>query len=158
MTASRAGTQITLSYSAAAGANANRVGVYANVAGAKTETWYPTWQMLSGGTSPTKWRVDLNFGALTDIGGSPVPTNAVRKMRWTYAAGLQSNAFQRSEFQVTVSNWTVTGTNRSYQIAGPGSRRIEDDSADATYSGNWTESRGNFSGGSIRYATLPGAS
>ena len=157
MTASRAGTQITLQYLAAAGANANRVGVYANVAGAKTESWHPSWQLLSGGTSPTKWRIDLNFGSLTDIAGATVPTGAVRRMRWTYSADLKAGAFVRSEFLVTVSNWTVTGTNRGYLVAGPGSRRIEDHSPDLSYTGSWTESRGNFSGGSIRYATAPGS-
>ena len=89
---------------------------------------------------------------------STVPTNAVRKLRWTYAADLQAGAFTRSEFQVVVSNWTVTGANRGYVIAGPGSRRIEDDSSEIIYSGQWTESKGNYSGGSIRYATVPGAS
>ena len=56
----------------------------------------------------------------------PIPTNVIRKMRWTYAADLQAGAFVRSEFQVVVANWTVTGTNRTYSVAGPGSRRVED--------------------------------
>ena len=69
----------------------------------------------------------------------PIPTNTIRKMRWTYAADLQAGAFARSEFQVVVSNWTVTGTNRTYSVAGPGSLRIEDDDAAMAYSGTWTE-------------------
>src|SRR5436190_22547241 len=100
MTASHAGTQITLRAAASAGANANRIGVYANVAGAGTESWHPASQNLSGGTSPTKWSVALNFGSLVDVNGVTVPTNAVRKLRWTYAADLQKSAFLRSEFQV----------------------------------------------------------
>ena len=57
----------------------------------------------------------------------PVPMNAVRKMRWTWAADLQAGDFVRSEFAVTVSNWTVNGSNRNYQVAGVGSWRVEDD-------------------------------
>jgi hypothetical protein len=157
LTATRAGTQITLRAAASAGANANRIGVYANVAGAKTENWHPVWQTMSGGTSPSKWRVSLDFGSLVDIDGVAVPTNAVRKLRWTYAADLQMGEFTRSEFDAVVSNWTVTGTNRSYTIAGPESRRIEDDASEIIYTGQWSESKGNYSGGSIRYATVPGA-
>src|SRR5205823_9803681 len=82
---------------------------------------------------------------------------SVRKMRWTYAADFQTGAYERSEFQVTVSNWTVTGTRLRYQVAGKQSKRVEDDCADLVYSGAWNTSRGNFSGGSIRYTTVNGA-
>jgi hypothetical protein len=34
-------------------------------------------------------------------------------------------------------NWTVTGTGRTYSIAGPGSRRINDDAPGVLYSGVW---------------------
>ena len=44
-----------------------------------------------------------------------------------------------------------------YSVAGPGSRRIEDDSAELVYDGAWSEARGNYSGGSIRWTTTPGA-
>ena len=57
----------------------------------------------------------------------PVPA-PIRKLRWTYSADLQAGAYVRSEFQVVVSNWTVTGSGRGYSIAGPGSQRIEDNS------------------------------
>ena len=157
MTASRQETLITLRYLESAGANANRIGIYANVSGAQTESWEPTWQLLSGGTSPERWRISLEFGALVDINGVSVPSSAVRKLRWTYAADVQTAAFMRTEFEVVVSNWTVTGTNRNYLVSGPGSRRIEDDYRELTYSGVWTEARGNFSGGSIRHTTAPGA-
>ncbi|MGH9722013.1 MAG: hypothetical protein ACRD8O_17535, partial [Bryobacteraceae bacterium] len=86
MSASLSGARITLQMrDATTGANANRMGVYANVSGAKTESWSPSWQNLSGGTSPTKWRISINFGSLTDTNGVPVPATAVRKLRWTYA-------------------------------------------------------------------------
>src|SRR5439155_27302699 len=79
----------------------------------------------------------------------------VRKLRWTYAADLQAAAFERSEFQVVVSNWTVTGTGRAYAVAGPGSRRIEDNAAEVHYSGTWTAPTGNFSGGTIHLSSTP---
>ncbi|MGH9662676.1 MAG: hypothetical protein ACRD96_29265, partial [Bryobacteraceae bacterium] len=166
MEATRSGAQITLHYVGAGqtmansttGHNGNRIGIYGNVSGAQTESWSPAWQKMSGGTSPTKWRVSLNFASLTDINSVAVPTTAVRKMRWTYAADQQTGHFVRSEFQAQVTNWTVTGTNRAYAVAGPGSRRIEDDRAELAFTGTWTESRGNFSGGSLRFATATGAS
>src|ERR1035441_6994580 len=73
------------------------------------------------------------------------------------AADLQSGNFARSEFEVAVTNWSVSGTKLQYSFAGTGSRRIEDDSAAVAYAGNWTESRGNYSGGSIRWTNTPGA-
>jgi len=156
MTASRTGARIRLTARQALGANGNRIGVYALVSGAKTESWTPEWQKLNGGVSPTKWRVNLNLGALVDMDGNPVPMSAVRKMRWTYAADLQGGAYQRSEFEVQVTNWVVTGTNRGYLVAGRGSRRIEDSGAEVNYTGTWSSSRGNFSGGSIHQTDTPG--
>ncbi len=158
MRAAAAGNRITLQWAAEAGANGNRIGVYGNVAGACTESWQPGWQTLSGGTSPSKWRVTLDFKSLRDQNGVAIPTEAVRKMRWTWAADIQPGGFARSDFEVKISNWTVTGTGRRYQVAGPGSLRFEDDSGRMAYAGQWSESRGNFSGGSIRHTTHAGAS
>src|SRR5574341_536886 len=63
MTAARTAARIRLT-SVTPGANGDRIGVYGFVAGAKTEAWMPGWQRLSGGTSPTKWRITLPFAAL----------------------------------------------------------------------------------------------
>ncbi len=158
MTATKVGTRIRLTRAGNAGANGNRVGVYSFVSGAMTEAWNEPWQRLSGGTSPTRWRIDLDFANLHDVNGVLVPTTNVRKMRWTYSADVQEGAFERSEFQVTVSNWTVTGANRSYAVAGPGSRRIEDGDPECTYTGSWAIEKGNYSGGTIRWTSSAGAS
>jgi hypothetical protein len=152
MTAVGDGVKITLTYvgtGPASGANGNRIGAYTYSSGSRTEVWDALSRQLAGGTSPTKWRTALPFASLQDPALGVVPVNKVRKVRWTYSADLQSGAFVRSEFQVVVSNWTVTGSGRGYSIAGPGSRRIEDDSDDAIYTGAWSNSIGNFSGGTI---------
>jgi hypothetical protein len=164
--ASAGGTQITLTYTAGVGENANRIGVYGTVHGAATETWSPGWALFTGGTSPSQWQVNLNFGALQGYVDPDrtqlvsVPTSRVRKIRWTWAAGLQPGNFQRTEFCVVVTDWTVAGSNILYQVAGPGSRRIEDDSTAIAYSpaSLWSTGIGNFSGGSIHWTTSPGSS
>ena len=94
------------------------------------------WAMFSGGVSPARWRVDLDFGNLTDTDGQTVTTTNVRRMRWTWAADLQFEAFERSEFEVVISNWQVSGNETRHRVAGPGSRRIEDDCAEVVYSGH----------------------
>ena len=146
-----------LTYHGAPGSNGNRIGVYGTVQGARTETWAPAAATFSGGVSPERWKVELDFSALRDTTNAVVPTTHVRKMRWTWGADLQSGNFARSEFAVAVTNWSVSGTNLQYSVAGTGSRRIEDDSAAVAYEGHWVEARGNYSGGSIRWTDTPGA-
>lgn len=135
------------------GANGNRIGVYGFVAGSGSMAWSPWWQRFSGGVSPDRWQVTLPFDSLVDETGRAVLVHEVRKMRWTYAAELQLGAFERSEFDVAVSGWSVTGAGRRYRVAGPGTQRVEDDSPEAVYSGSWSEAKGNFSGGTIHFTT-----
>ncbi|MBK7927511.1 MAG: hypothetical protein IPJ98_08460 [Bryobacterales bacterium] len=139
------------------GANGNRVGAYGFVSGARTEVWLVGSGRFSGGISPTKWRVTIPFGNLTALDGRVVPTQHVRKMRWTYAAEFQVGEYARSEFGVTVSNWTVSGTARSYSVTGVQGQRLEDEEPLWRYSGAWQSAIGNFSGGTIRYSTVAGA-
>ena len=141
------------------GLNGNRIGLYTYVSGAGTENWDVGSQQFSGGTSPTKWRYTLHFGNLLDRDGvTVVPTTAVRKLRWTYAAELQSGAYERSEFEAVISNWTVTGTNRPYKVAGQGSQRFEVDSSEVAFNGTWHLQKGNYSGGSLKLTIEPQAS
>lgn len=152
------------------GVNGNRIGIYTLNSGSGTMSWNVASQTMSGGTSPSKWRISLPFaglqGTIVPLFGEAadntlhaVPASGVRRMRWTYSASMQAGAFERSEFEVSITNWTVTGTNRNYRIAGPGSRRINDDDLKSiTYSGAWTPQRPfNFSAGTIRYTTANGA-
>lgn len=168
------GTTITITYVgiglptptlSTTGANGNFIGVYSYVSGSETEAWDAASKQFSGGTSPSQWQITLPFASLTGsvVGSSDpslvaVPVNAVRKLRWTYSADLQAGAFVRSEFQVVVSNWSVTGSGLGYSIAGPGSHRIEDDSKQLLYTGTWNSGSGNFSGGSIHYTNVPTSS
>ena len=157
VSATASGTHIVLTWHGAPGSNGNRIGVYGTVHGSCTESWAPSAANFTGGVSPERWRVALDFSALVDKDGVALPPlTKVRKMRWTWAADLQSGNFARSEFAVAVTNWSVSGTNVQYSVAGTGSRRIEDDAAVA-YEGPWTEARGNYSGGSIRWTDTPGA-
>ncbi len=139
------------------GVNGNRIGAYAYVTGSSL-AWDKQWGRLQGGTSPSRWRIALDFSSITDQNGIAVPTTQVRKMRWTYAADLQYGEFVRSEFAVRVRNWSVSGSRLGYSVAGPGSRRIEDDSSEVAYTGTWSKSAGNFSGGTIHQTTEHGAS
>jgi hypothetical protein len=137
------------------GEEGNWLGIVAGVSGAETEQWVPTSQTMSGGQSPTQWQIDLDFSALQGFAESDpeeivdIPMDRVRKMRWTYSAALQPADFERTEFEVAITNWSVTGTNRNYKVAGPGSRRQEDDDPTASYGGTWTVGTGNFSAGTI---------
>jgi hypothetical protein len=164
MSASTDGSRITLTYAGMPGSNGNRVGVYGTVHGAGTESWLgdngSAAAMLRGGVSPQTWRVSLNFANLADANGTTIPASNlrnVRKLRWTWAADQQQGTFERTEFSVVIANWNVTGTNLTYSVAGPGSRRIEDDNTAVTYTGSWSEERGNYSGGSIHLGTVPGS-
>lgn len=158
VTASANGPQITLTYNLQPGSNGNRIGIYGTVSGAQTETWSPAWAMFSGGVSPQQWQINLDFGNLTDNTQAKVPTQNVRKVRWTWAADLQMGNYQGGEFAVSVTNWQVTGSNVAYSVAGPRSQRIEDDSAQVSYTGSWDMQTGNYSGGSIHHATTPSSS
>ncbi len=159
VTAAASGAAITLTYLGAPGSNGNRVGVYGTVHGAGTESWSPAFGLFNGGQSPAAWQIDLDLGNLVDVNGATVVTTGVRKLRWTWAADVQPADFVRSEFSVVVSNWTVTGSNLGYNVAGPGSQRIEDTATDqVTYNRPWSNALGNFSGGSIHWTTAPGDS
>lgn len=173
MTASRSGNTIHIEYIGAVGANGNRWPLYTYAmsasGGASTMSWDATSKTFSGGTSPTKWSVTLDFSSLQGYWDPDYTTlhdvvhpEKIRKLRWTYAADLQTGAYTRSEFQVQVSNWAVTGTNRAYAVAGTGSRRIEDHSPEVAYSGSWSAlggmTRGNYSGGTIHRTTTVGDS
>jgi len=166
MIAKRHGGSITLMYvgesggvrSSAAnsitGANGNRVGVYGHATPGSGLYWEVFAHTLTDGVSPSKWKFQFDFSALMDENGAIVPMNRVRKIRWTYAAAFQCSEYVRSEFAVKITNWTVTGTQLRYRVAGPGSRRIDCRDKNVQYFGfSWGSFvRGNYSDGHIRWS------
>jgi hypothetical protein len=145
------------------GANGNRITVY-GFATSGQAVWHQPFVMFSGGQFPSKYRFNIDFSSLTGhTDGSPsktiaVPTQNVRKLRWTWAADLQPGSFEQVEYSTVISNWTVTGNNRICSVAGLGSRRIEDTDSPAVYTGSWSTAAGNYSGSRIHQTATPGAS
>jgi hypothetical protein len=88
---------------------------------------------LTGGSSDgVTWHVTADFSTLgwTDL----------QKLWITFAPALANGAaYATTEWQVHVTNWTVVDTagHRALPVAGPGSVRIEEDSAWVARSGYW---------------------
>jgi hypothetical protein len=147
------------------GANGNRITIYGFCTSGQA-VWQARSATFSGGQFPSKYSFNIDFNNLighTDGNASQmvhVPTNNVRKLRWTWAADLQPGSFEQLEYSTVISNWTVTGTNRIYSVAGPGSRRIEDTDAAVLYRDPslWSTSVGNYSGSRIHQTSVPSAS
>jgi hypothetical protein len=160
------------------GANGNRITVY-GFSQVGPSVWAEPAVLFSGGQFPGRYQVNVNFGSLAgyyfDASNNrqtvTIPTTQVRKLRWTWSADLQPNRFQQTEFQVNISQWTVTGSNRQYVVAGPGSRRIEDTDLSIQYSGNWSQppaltdnssvwpmQSGNYSNSKIHFSRTTGDS
>ena len=154
-TATSSGNSVTITWKAGPnygqllGANGNRITVYGFEEG-NSVCWQNPSSVFSGGQFPSKYQVNIDFSQLKATQG--IPTDRVRKLRWTWSADLQADSFSQSEFQVVVSNWAVTG-NAGYTVAGTGSRRIEDTDTAATYSGTWQVESGNYSGSRIHGTT-----
>ncbi len=175
-TASATGTSVTVTWvgsglnTGKTGSDGNRISIYGFTNSGATESWAAPFVTLAGGAFPGAYQVTLNFGNLQGYRDEPlnqsawgaVPTQAVRKLRWTWAADLQPGSFDRTEFQVLISNWQVTGTGGQWYVAGPGSRRLDDTAAVLLPSGTaggtaWATGFGNYYGGSISYTTVLGA-
>ena len=151
----------TTAYPQLLGANGNRVTVY-GFAQDGVPVWAQPSVPFSGGTFPTVYQISIDFSKLvgyTDEDPNSiisVPTTSVRKLRWTWAADMQPGNFKQTEFQVTISDWAVIGTNSAYSVAGPGSRRIEDTDQSVVYIGPWSTEAGNYSGSKIHVSYTPG--
>ena len=145
------------------GSNGNRMSMY-GFAQYGVSVWQAPAATFSGGAFPSVYQVTLDFGNLsgtTDADPTnlqPVPTTNVRKVRWTWSADLQNNEFSQTEFQITISDWSVIGTNQTYSFAGPGSRRVEDTDSAVTFTGSWQLQTGNYSGSKIHVTSNPGDS
>jgi hypothetical protein len=145
------------------GANGNRITAYGFSTSGQA-VWQQSFVMFSGGRFPSRYSFNIDFSSLTGhTDGNPsetvaVPTKNVRKLRWTWAADLQPGSFEQVEYSTVISNWTITGNNRIYSVAGLGSRRIEDTDSPAVYTGSWSTGAGNYSGSRIHLTPNPGDS
>jgi hypothetical protein len=170
-TATSTGASVTVTWSGyeatsgKTGANGNRITIYGFTSAGATGSWASPTVTLTGGAFPPTYTVSIDFGNLSgyqDVSLTGtwmlVPTTSVRKMRWTWAADLQPGSFARTEYQVVVANWQVTGTDRQWYVAGPGSRRLEDSGSSVAYSGTWlAPTQGNYSGNWIHSTQQTGA-
>lgn len=137
MSAVASGTQITLTWEGFAGsllgkgANGNRIGVSGTVSGWRTESWDIEFQCLAEGKSPDKWHIAIDSSSLTQT--------RIQKMWLTFAPDIQRQTFAQYSFSVAVTGWTVTDVNgkRALKVAGPGSVRLEENSAWVARAGYW---------------------
>jgi hypothetical protein len=159
-TATSNGASITVmwkagpNWAALRGGNGNRITMY-GFAENGAQCWAQPAATFSGGQFPSQYQITIDFGALLSQQG--IPTNNVRKLRWTWAADLQPGVFTQTEFQINISNWSVTGNDATYFVAGPGSRRLEDTDTSATYTGAWDMQQGNYSGSRIHHSATMGS-
>lgn len=95
------------------------------------------------------WHVSVDFSALG--------IERIRQMWLTFAPPIPEGvAFGGGEWEAIFSSWQVTGANRSLQVAGSGSVRVEETDAWCTYTGTWATESGFYSKGFAR-ATSNGA-
>ena len=97
------------------------------------------WNLSGGSSDNVSWHVHIDFTALG--------WSSVDKVWWTIAPALpERQAYQSTEWQMVVTNWTVASTpasQRALNVAGPGSVRIEEDSTWVSTSGYWEAAPGN---------------
>lgn len=134
------------------GRDGNMIGLYSQANNPSRLSISPGEQKLSGGSSDATWRVRLNFAALG--------LGQIRQMWLTFAPELADSApFVDREWQATFTNWTVSGSGRELQVAGPGSVRIEDSDSWCVYTGSsWGVETGFYSKGFAKRAAVEGDS
>lgn len=97
------------------------------------------WNLSGSSSDNVSWHVRIDFTALG--------WNNVDKVWWTIAPALPNDqAYQPTEWQIVVTNWTVTSNpagKRALKVAGPGSVRIEEDSTWVSTDGCWEPAPGN---------------
>ena len=138
LTAAVSGSNLVIT--AAPGADGNMIAFYQtdNTGGARLYFTASNWDLGGGSSDNVSWHVHIDFSTL---GWSNVD-----KVWWTIAPALPAGqAYQSTEWQMVVTNWTVTDSagKRPLKVAGPGSVRIEEDSTWVGTSGYWESAPGN---------------
>lgn len=158
ITATAVGANITVT-AAKAGIDGNMIRLYCQSKNANLtiDCAGVDFGQLTGGSSAATWRVVIDFDALAISMADPDLTS-IRQAWMTLAPPLADSAATGDlEFSAVFTNWTVTGSNKALQVAGPGSVRVEDSDSWCTYSGSsWDLEAGFFSLGFARRATTPG--
>ncbi|HJX53492.1 MAG TPA: hypothetical protein VJ801_12065, partial [Polyangia bacterium] len=118
------------------GADGNMVAFYQTDNNASSRLYFTAanWNLSGGSSDNVSWHVHIDFSTL---GWSNVD-----KVWWTIAPALPNGqAYQPTEWQMVVTNWTVTdsGSKRPLKVAGPGSVRIEEDNPWVARSGYWED-------------------
>lgn len=132
LSAAASGKQITIT--AEPGADGNAVTFY-ELHGSQNLYFSPSSVQLAGGSSDNvPWHISVDFSFLgwTDL----------TKLWLTFAPALaNSAAYAPTEWQVNVTNWSVTDPNgvRALKVAGPGSVRIEEDNPWVVRAGYWED-------------------
>jgi hypothetical protein len=126
---------------AAPGADGNMVAFYQTDNNSSSRLFFTAsnWNLSGGSSDNVSWHVRIDFTALG--------WNNADKVWWTIAPALPNHqAYQPTEWQMVVTNWTVTSNpagKRALKVAGPGSVRIEEDSTWVSTSGYWEPAPGN---------------
>ena len=151
--ASAAGSEITIS--AEPGGDGNMVTFYELHKNANLFFTPAAVELSGGGSDNVPWHVHADFSLLG--------WNDIQKLWLTFAPALANGCgYGETEWNVVVSNWTVTGAaeTRALKVAGANSVRIEEDDAWVAYSGFWEpspEAKGVFSEGRARRASQTNA-
>ena len=132
LSAAASGNQITIT--AEPGADGNMLAFYELHSSANLYFTPAAVQLAGGSSDNVKWHITTDFSALgwTDI----------QKLWITFAPALaNSAAYAPTEWQVSVTNWTLTdpGGVRPLKVAGPGSVRIEEDNPWVVCAGYWED-------------------
>jgi hypothetical protein len=138
LTATVSGSNLVIT--AAPGADGNFVRFYQTDNNSSSRLYFTSnnWSLSGGSSDNVSWHVHIDFSTLG--------WNNVDKVWWTIAPALPlGQAYQPTEWQMVVTNWTVTDSagKRALKVAGPGSVRIEEDSTWVSTSGYWEPAPGD---------------
>ncbi len=150
LSATATGTRLDIS-TVEGGFDANFIRLYATSKNSRLSIT-PDEAEFTGGASRATLRVTLDFASLG--------ISSVRSMWMTFAPRLANGRpYQDQEWEVTFSNWTVTGPEsvRALSVPGPGSVALASTGADIDYTGFWVVEDGFYREGLARVAWAPGA-
>jgi hypothetical protein len=133
------------------GRDGNMITLYSLASSPSTLAFNQSHVQLGGGSSSVTWNCSIDFSALA--------IDQLRQCWLTFAPSLANGAaYTASEWHATFSNWSLTGLDSvaALQIAGPGTVRIEENSAACTFNRKWPVEAGAYSGYFAAASNVPG--